>query len=1030
MTLSHVCLRWVLLVGAVATASAQPPAGVRFDVPPGASAPHDAYVYGIVQDAIGYVWIASEDGLHRYDGVDFEPFRADPGRPGALPGNRVTGVDVDTEGAIWASVDRFGLIRVPAGGRQPERLPLPDVVTLNVTLLGIAHGHAWIRYEGSRADRTDYRPMHARVDLSTGRVMRLRTSVVGLGVAGGHVLATTSTAAAIYAGDGVWRRVLDASSPSLVAGDRLGVIVERNALFVFDGEILRREPLPLPESLRVPNLKLWLDGDVIWGFSQTRPGLVAYAMADGRITTYTVQRPDPVVQPSVTFVTTNDDGVTWVATGDGLRTITPGWSVFETTPLPPTEIAYLLAPGGDGRPWVAPVCRPLSRLSASGQMEAIAQTDPSLQRVLESVDACPSTVLEASDGSVWTGGWPAHQEAGVVRVNASGRATRYDDGRAARRGLMARHARIIHEDPRGRIWIATENGLARYLPEADSFAVYQAGPDRSTLGSSTIWQLADAPDGRLWVGMYTGGLALFDPDEERVVEHFRTDPGDASTLSSDIVTVIRPSRAEPNVVWVGTYDGGLNRLDVETGRVVRITRADGLPGLSIKSLLEDASGRLWLGTDAGLVRYTPADPSMQVYTESDGLPGVRFGLYDAVALPDGRFAFVVGDDLVTFDPDVVAPPFFDAAVVLRSIRVNGESAGRPLADGTIRLGAQERALGVEVAALSFAAPARIRYAAQLEGLDPEWVDLGTDRSSSWSRIPAGSYTLRVRAGTASGAWSSRELAVPVVVAAVWWERTWVQILLAMLVLVSFGVLVRQLAQRRLRMEVERLERQRESAQRLREERERISRDLHDHVGAQLSSLIAGVEIARLAGRAGGDGAPPDESHLDGLETDARVTMKRLRETIWALHDAAVTTGAFCERLRSEVRQQTHGRERPTITVTCSSAGDLAPAVALNLYRIAQEAIANAIKHADATSVTVTIAASDDSVDLWIRDDGSFDQGADETTERTVGTGFGIRSMRSRAEQLGGTLRMDSAEGTTVHASIPMTEATAKGSSYP
>ena len=995
-----------MLLGAAA--SGQPPPGVGFDVPPpGTLSDRPLYVYGVAQDSTGYVWVASEDGLHRYDGVAFEPFRADPDRADALPGNRVTGVAVDGAGVLWAFVDRFGLVRVPPGG-SVERVPLPPSLTENAILRGWARGSLFV----ATGDAT------LRYEAATGARRRLRAQDVH--VAGGEALATADGSVVHYLGAGRWRTVWHGAFGTWVGGDRPGFLDEAGRLHVLgtDGAVRTRPTGLTDDEVRAIRAPLLDREGLLWFGAPNRPGATALRLATGERVRYDPEPGRVGALPAAPVIGLYEDreGVLWVATTLGLRTLGPGWAVFRTTPLPPTTFATVLAPGRDGRAWAGRACDAPALVGPDG---GLVEADPLAARLGRAVAAtgqCPVSVLEARDGTTWLAGWPLVQVGGLLRIGPGGDWAYYRSGGPG--GLPSDAMRMAHEDARGQIWVATESGLARYRPEADAFDTFVHDPDDATsLPSSTIWTLADAPGGRLWVGTYTGGLALFDPEAGRVVRTFRADAGDPTSLSSDVVTVVHPSRAQPGVVWVGTYDGGLNRMDLGTGRFERWTRADGLPGLSVKSVLEDDDGRLWVGTDAGLVRLDPRSGRLRVYTEADGLPGVQFGLYDAAPLPGGRLAFAVGNALVSFQPRDVGAPAFRGTAVLRGLRVNGRSRPLPAPGAPIRLAPDERALGVEVAALSFSAPARTRYAVRLDGVDGAWTDLGADRSASWVGLPPGRHVLHVRAGTASGAWSPAELAVPVVVAPRWWERAWVRAGIVLLVLAGFALAVRNLSQRRLRREVARLEVER----RVQDERERISRDLHDHVGAQLSSLLAGVELAKLARRA--RGARPEEAGgdaagdpLESVESDARETIRQLRETIWALHDETLTAGAFCQRLDAYVKGRAKGRIG-TLTVTCDGGAErpLPPAVALSLYRVAQEAVTNALKHSGARSLAVQLRPEADAITLVVEDDGRFVEpsGGDGLS------GFGLGSMRTRVQQMGGTFNLDTTSGTRVRVRVPL-----------
>jgi signal transduction histidine kinase len=258
-----------------------------------------------------------------------------------------------------------------------------------------------------------------------------------------------------------------------------------------------------------------------------------------------------------------------------------------------------------------------------------------------------------------------------------------------------------------------------------------------------------------------------------------------------------------------------------------------------------------------------------------------------------------------------------------------------------------------------------------------------------------------------------------VIAPAWWQTAAFRVLAGLAVLAGLVVVVRAVSTRRLQRQLRRLEVQR----RLQAERERISQDLHDHVGAQLSTIISGIDLARLSAR--GDGAADHVGTLDRIESSARRTMRQLRETIWALHREAVKLRAFHERVCAYAREQTALRaDAPE--VHCSLDSDtiertLSPAQTLHLYRIAQEAIQNALKHAGSSRIDVRLRVVHGRLSLEVEDDGCFVNPDGERAESAGDDldGYGLLGMQRRAEALGARFELDTDGGTRVRVVVPL-----------
>ncbi|MEM1117661.1 MAG: ATP-binding protein, partial [Bacteroidota bacterium] len=202
----------------------------------------------------------------------------------------------------------------------------------------------------------------------------------------------------------------------------------------------------------------------------------------------------------------------------------------------------------------------------------------------------------------------------------------------------------------------------------------------------------------------------------------------------------------------------------------------------------------------------------------------------------------------------------------------------------------------------------------------------------------------------------------------------------------------------------------ELAERVRAERERISRDLHDHVGAEVAAILTRAEVARL--RAAAEGRDADA--FRSVEQRARRTMGSLREAVWALGHDALTPDALADRLGAFARDQAAPLG---LAVEAAAHGEvdraLSPTHALALYRIGQEAVRNAVRHSGGTRLRVTVEATGDRVAVVVRDDGAFGGPAGD------GGGYGLGNIQARAEALGGTLALSNGDGTTVRAEIPV-----------
>ena len=634
----------------------------------------------------------------------------------------------------------------------------------------------------------------------------------------------------------------------------------------------------------------------------------------------------------------------------------------------------------------------------------------------------------APDGSVWATSGSLLRVA-RDRVRPSGAAV----------GLRA-----VHVDRAGRVRASAETAVA----------VLAGGALRSAGASDPSWVsgLVAARD-TLSVGTYAGGLLRFtlNPDGRigRALDTLTLGRG----LPTEVVEDVLPARGG---VWLLTRDAGA--LRVRGRRAERFGRAEGLPSSAAFSVLERADGSVWVGTDRGVGRVLGgralalgaadlAGHRVVALFERPGVPGVVWAVADTRLVridgadgPAPRLRVVGGFALVADRRASVHAALYDARtdrlllatssglvradlralppgngpaprVAVVGVRVDGRGVspgGTPTRATLAEIMPGRHRVEVDVVALTFSDAARV----EVRWDDGPWRML-PGRTVALDNVGAGDHRLAARAVSSSGARSARAATVAFRVRPAWWERRAVQALGALLLAAALAGGGVWAGRRRLRARLAAALAERSAERRVEAERARISRDLHDHVGARLSTLVVEAEAARLegAGLAG----------LAAVEAGAHEAMAALRETVWALHGDAVTAGALAERLRRFAAAPAAARGVAVAVCVEGDAGRvLAPDRALHLYRIAQEAVTNALKHAGAATVAVTLAVGESQIALSVTDDGRFREARGDGDPGGDGapSGFGLRTMAARADALGGRFALDTAGPTTVRVVVP------------
>ncbi|HEX8299359.1 MAG TPA: two-component regulator propeller domain-containing protein, partial [Rubricoccaceae bacterium] len=916
-----------LLAVAVASAAAQTaPLSVQVDrlsVQDGLST---TTVSSLLQDRTGFLWVGTEVGLDRYDGYGFTTFRHDPEDTRSLSSSFATALAQDRRGRIWVGTYGGGLNRLdPATGQATRfRSRLSDRGTVSSdrveALLADRRGRIW----AGTSEGLDL------VDAETGRVRRLgaalrRRADVKDGVNVRDLAAAPNGDLWVATFSGLFR--LDA---------RTG----RVRLFL-GADVLGSAAVTSVYADRTGTVWAGLDG----------AGLARVSSATGAVTQ---MRHDPgdaasLCGDAVQDVTRDTQGVLWIATrGGGLCHLVPsaGRSQFASLSSDPadehslsTDEARVLAPDRGGVLWAGTWGGGLNRVRRTPFERFRARPADGFRS--EDVMA----FAEAGGGRLWVGTYDAGlhladgagralptpglpqalRESGVrsVLIDRTGALWAIGDTRGLwRRSVKGvwtlspfppdagiRLALRLALGPDGTIWIAAYGpGLCRANPAtrridcpATSF------PRGRRLSGSEGYAVHANADGTVWLSLWGVGVDLIDPGAGRIA-HFENNAERTGSLPQNTVTSFARDRL--GRLWMGTYGGGLARYEPPAGgrgagTFHTVGVRSGLPDETVYAIVPDRSGQFWVTTNRGMARFEPVRERAVAFGTEDGLQSDEFNAGAALALADGRIVAGGIHGYNRFDPDALAAGGPPPSVVVTGVRVMGVE--RPLAEAR-RLRHDENAVAFTLAALDFTAPHLNRFATRLDGLDAAWTPLGTGHEAVYTNLPPGRYTLRVRAASSAGAWG--ETAVPFEIRPAWWQTGLFRGGLGLALLAGLVASVRYVSQRGLRAELARL-----AAERIvQDERARISRDLHDHVGAQLSTLLADVELARLERGVSDSGKASGADPLLAVEADARETMAQLRESIWALGEADVTLGAFRDRLAADLRHRLRGRSQPVATV--------------------------------------------------------------------------------------------------------------------
>ncbi len=575
--------------------------------------------------------------------------------------------------------------------------------------------------------------------------------------------------------------------------------------------------------------------------------------------------------------------------------------------------------------------------------------------------------------------------------------------------------RDIIQDKSGALWFGVDfirGKLLQLNPKNGNMRIYQRRTGVSgSLSSDQITRIFIDSRNRFWIGTWGGGVNLFEPVSGKS-RRFRSHPQKRNSISDNMVTDIQETR--DGTLWISTWGGGLNRVvERKNGDIAfqRYNTDQGLPMDAILCLLPDDNNRLWIASEKYISMYDTDRDRIVTFTQREGIRNSEFFMGARETDSSGRLYFGGAEGVTVFHPDSVFKSRDSLKIYISDFRVFNRTVTFDTLipyKNSFRVSHDQHFVSIAFNALELEEPQAVEYAYRLKGLDSTWIPVKGKTVVNLTRLPYGDYQLQIKARKYSSEWQGFRT-VKLAVIPPFWMRPWFLILSAILFLMFLITGIWMLSRYRLKRRLQALQ----VKQRLHNERERISRELHDHVGAKLTNIVTGLEIAQLYTKQGARDTAVERIHL--IESHARSTIRDLRETIWSLKYNASSLSMLVNQIQAFIHEQMPFQNGVKIRCHYNEQHDirLSPMQALNLFRITQESVMNALKHASPSCISVNVETpSVNTISICVRDDG---RGFDVEAECGDGNGFGLKTIQQRAQKIGARLhfRSESENGTEV-----------------
>ncbi|HEU5072160.1 MAG TPA: two-component regulator propeller domain-containing protein [Verrucomicrobiae bacterium] len=962
--------------------------------------PHDT-VIALLQTSDGYLWVGTAGGLVRFDGLTFTPI-GDEVAPG-LKDARITALLQDRDGAVWIGTQGGGVFRLQRG--QAVRYTSDNGLVDNAvtSLAEDAGGTIWIGTQ-----RGLNRWQDGRLSTFSSDVLRAGESVVALHAGRRGVLWITTRSEVFRLHDGKVEPFRLENIPQEGNAELRGAYEDRAGnLWTFSATFLlnlsQGKRYNAFRSLDPASSRVWpiceQDNGTFWIGTSGR-GLARFYK--GRFEA--VGAREGLDQCDVRALLADQQGNIWIGTSDnGLaRLRTRQWRMFNGSDgLASTRLTALAVEPG-GHLWIGTEDAGLMRFNGT-HFESFTAGTP-----LNSAMHVQSLSVDAR-GALWVGTWGR----GLFRV-ADGRLWHYGTAEGLSDDIVTA---VVAEHRDEAVWVGTGSGGLHRITETNmvSFAVTDG------LTGQPVRCLLVMGDNQLMVGTDGGGLVRWDGTQLGVV------PTPAQ-LASHPVHALAQDRA--GRLWVGTVGAGVFCRNGMTW--LHLAGDEGLISDVIEQIVVDDAGNLWFGSDQGIFQVRAAAVEAFVagrarsvncilcaHGGGAGVVKCPTAFPGAVRTASGALWFASNEGLFAVDDPAMVKAAAVPRVMIEKVLVDGQPMPWSAwgdKDAVLTLGPGVRSLDLAFTAINFNAPEKTRFRYKLEGSEPAWTQSGQDRHAHYGPLPPGRYRFRVIASNADGVWNEEGASLAVQVLPSIWRAWWFLTLCGLAVVLLIAAVVRFVSLRRLHAQL------RESEQRraMERERTRIAQDMHDEIGSKLTRISFLSEIARQNATE----AREPNIQVEAIADTSRELLQALDEIVWAVNprnDSLEHLAGYLEQYAREYFQMT--------TVECAiSVPPFLPEVELsaefrhNVFLAFEEALGNALKHANATRVAVTMQMADAAFEICVTDDGrGFDPQHAGRTGRD-----GLRNMQARLLAIGGQCETTSApgKGTTVRLRCPLPQATA------
>lgn len=969
--------------------------------------------YSIIKDKQGFLWIATADGLNRYDGVEMKTYKPELGnKPGQMKGRIIrSGMLEDDYENIWFSTDvtvncfnkrKASFTQYKVGRSKPEKQGsegMPDTEIFAHPLL-VTGSNLWVA-----------NPSQGLTVLNTALNKSKSYPLTIKDEAGNFV-------PLMYNGvfDGV-NKFWFASKQGLLCFDTLS----------------RKWTQQLNST---PSFTLTLSGDSLFIGSES-----SVLWFDTRSLHSGVMklnnRPAYIKDGLIRRLYTDDKGNNWAGDSEGNvyrkkpDAATFNWegNINGVSSSMTNYPVYCFYADAEENVWVGADVLGLSKASTTAPVfnkYPFSYTTANPNKTL-----FVYSIYEEENGKVWLG---TFQNGLVVLDKRTGETETVKLQYKGPALLYGNSVPLIKKDSLGNLWTSSFGFLYIKEKNAESFQPVKIPVASNALQSPQLWSLSEYKNGWLLgtnLGLYmvtkkngnydfrsisslnqskitgtwvsTDGNVWVIPESGGIIVMKNMEDGSPQKRLFPEVNVksVQYDKAH-QIAWIGT-NSGLIAYHLPTGRHKIYGEEDGLLNGYIYGIQLN-NNEIWISTNFGLCRTSTEYNNSSVFpntaftsfTRADGLPGNEFTTGTFYKADSGTLYFGTTNGVVWFNPSAIRPNLNNLKLRLTNFLVNDEQADSTTAPEYItrlELPYYKNNLFFRFRGIDFNNGKNVQYMYQLEGWDKKWIHSKTLNEVRYNRLAPGTYIFKIRAASGSGWRAQDEYTITVRITPPFWKSWWFYSLCILVTLLGIILITRFFSQQKLRRKITELEKQKE----IDRERQRISREMHDDIGAGLTQITLMSESAKMK---------TNPRELDDIAQTSRQLVNSMSEIIWSLNPENKTAELLMNYLREQLNRLLEYSDIQ-YSIQLPEGGStllLSNEQRRNILLVTKEIVNNAIKYSKADHLSVLAVLNENRLVFTVQDNGvGFDADA-------ISSGNGLKNIRHRVEELKGTLTVATAPG--------------------